>query len=93
MIPSIEKLNKNNIKLKIALSGDIEKLKKINAKFGLKAKPADSTARIFVADKKEVLFMITPENAEEEIGVWLDSQFFTDSLSTIVEKSLKANGN
>jgi sugar-specific transcriptional regulator TrmB len=86
---ALEKLNKNNIRLKISLSGDPEKIKKINAKFGLKAKAIDSNARVFVADKKEVLFMVTPETSEEEIGVWLDSPFFTESLTSIIDNSMR----
>jgi sugar-specific transcriptional regulator TrmB len=86
---ALEKLSKNNIRIKISLSGDPEKIKKINAKFGLKAKPIDSNARVFVADKKEVLFMVTPETSEEEIGVWLDSPFFTESLTNIIDSSMR----
>ncbi len=86
---ALEKLNKNNIRLKISLSGDPEKIKKINAKYGLKAKAIDSNARVFVADRKEVLFMVTPETSEEEIGVWLDSPFFTESLTNIIDSSMR----
>jgi hypothetical protein len=43
-----------------------------------------------MADKKEVMFMVTPETAEEEIGVWLDSPFFTESLSSVIDGSLRA---
>ena len=86
----IEKLGQRNIKLRIALSGDPDKIKKVNVKFNLKAKPIDSNARIFMSDKKEILLMVTPENAEEEIGVWLDSSFFTESISSIIETSLRA---
>lgn len=86
----IEKLNKNDVKLKIVLSGDSEKIKKLNAKYNIKAKSINSNARVFMIDRKEVLFMVTPETAEEEIGVWLDSPFFTDSLSTIIDNSLRA---
>jgi hypothetical protein len=42
-----------------------------------------------VADKKEVLFMVTPETSEEEIGVWLDSPFFTESLTNIIDSSMR----
>jgi sugar-specific transcriptional regulator TrmB len=86
---ALEKLNKNNIKIKLSLSGDPEKIKRINIKYGLKAKAIDSNARVFVADKKEVLFMVTPETSEEEIGVWLDSPFFTESLSNIIDSSMR----
>jgi sugar-specific transcriptional regulator TrmB len=87
---ALEKLNKSSVKVKIALSGDPEKIKKLSAKFNLKAKPIESNVRVFMADKKEVLFMVTPENSEEEIGVWLDSPFFTESLSSVIEGSLRA---
>jgi sugar-specific transcriptional regulator TrmB len=87
---ALEKLNKNNIKVKVVLSGDPEKIKKVSSKFNLKAKQIDSNARVFIADKKEVLFMVTPENAEEEIGVWLDSPFFTEAFSNVIESSLRA---
>jgi len=86
---ALEKLNKNNVRIKIALSGDSDKIKKINAKFNLKAKSIDSNARVFISDKKEVLFMVTPETAEEEIAVWLDSPFFTESLALVIENSIK----
>jgi HTH-type transcriptional regulator, sugar sensing transcriptional regulator len=89
LIPALEKLAKSNIRVKIALSGELDKVKKINTKFNLKAKPINSKARIFMSDKSEILFMITPENAEEEMGVWLNSPFFTESLSSIIDNTLK----
>jgi len=91
LAPALEKLSKNNVKVRIALSGDPEKIKKINIKYNLKAKAINSSARIFMADKKEVMFMVTPETAEEEIGVWLDSPFFTESLSSVIDGSLRAS--
>ena len=88
IVPALEKLSKN-IKVKIALSGEPEKIKKLNSKFDLKARPMDSNARLFVSDKKEVLFMVTPQEAEEEMAVWLSSPFFTESLSSIINLSLR----
>ena len=88
LAPVLQKLSRGNIKLKIALSGDAEKIKKISAKFNLKVKPIDSKARLFVADKRVVLFMVTHENSEEEMGVWLDSPFFSESLAGIVDQNL-----
>ena len=92
LIPALEKLDNANVKIRLALSGDSERIKKINTKFNLKAKQIDSKARVFVSDKTEVLFLITPENSDEEMAVWLQSPFFTESLSNIIESSLK-NGN
>ncbi len=93
LIPALEKVIKNNIKLKLALSGEVDKIKRLNARLNLKAKQIDSKARFFIADKKEVLFMVTPENAEEEMGVWLNSSFFSESLSAILDNSIKNSPN
>lgn len=91
LLPTIEKAIKRNIKVKLVLSGDLDKIKKFNAKYNIKAKQIDSAARLFIADRKEVLFMITPQNSSEEMGVWLNSEFFTESLASIVENSLRSN--
>jgi len=89
LVPAIEKLNNANIKLKLALSGDSEKIKRINSKYNLKAKKIDSNAKFFITDKKEVLFMITPDNSEEEMGIWLSTPYFTESLYSIVDHAFK----
>lgn len=89
LIPVLEKADKKDIKIKLALSGEIDKIKKFNSKYNLKAKQIDSNARLFMADKKEILFMITPTNFEEEIGVWLNSQFFADSMSEVIENAMR----
>ena len=94
LVPALEKLAKSNIKVRIALSGDAEKIKKLNSKHNLKIKQIDSSAKFFMSDKKEVLFMITPDNSEEEIGIWLSSPFFTESIYHIIDQVLKNyNGN
>lgn len=89
LIPALEKLTQNNIKIKLVLSGEPEKVKRVSTKISVKARPIDSKARFFIADKKEVLFMVTHENAEEEMGVWLNSPFFTESLSSMIESTLR----
>ncbi|MEK6850566.1 MAG: helix-turn-helix domain-containing protein [Nanoarchaeota archaeon] len=89
LLPALEKLNKESVKVKLSLAGDPEQIKKINAKYNLKAKQTDSTARLYIADKKETFFMVTPEHSEEEMGVWLQSPFFTSSITQIIEYSMK----
>jgi len=91
LIPTLERLGKNNVKIKVALSGEADKIKKVASKFDLKIKSTDSNARVFISDKKEALLMVTPLS-EEEMGVWLNSQFFTGYLSNIIETSLN-NGS
>lgn len=89
LAPILEKLAKQNVKVKIALSGDGDKIKKVSHKHGIKPRTVDNTGRFFIADKKQALVMITPDHADEEMGVWLNSEFFTTSLSTFVESTFK----
>lgn len=96
LIPVLEKAAKNNVKIKLALSGESEKIKKINLKHDLKAKQIESSARLFLVDRKECIFMLTPPNSDEEMGIWLNSPFFTDSITNVVENVLRntlGNGN
>lgn len=93
LVPAIEKLTSNDIKVRVALSGDAEKIKKLNSKFNLKAKTVDSAARVFIADKKEILMMMNSENSDEELGVWLNSPFLTTSLYNIIDSSIKNTKN
>jgi sugar-specific transcriptional regulator TrmB len=90
LIPALEKLAKNNVKVKLVLSGDPDSVKKLNSKLNIKSKQMDAKARFFIVDRKEVMFMVTPDNSEEDIGVWLNSPFFSESLINIVESSVAA---
>lgn len=89
LIPALEKLNKSNIKVKIALSGDPDKVKRIANKNGLKVKTVESKGRFYITDKKEILFMINHENSDEEIGVWLNSAYFAGSFSSMFDAYLR----
>ena len=93
LVPVIEKAMKDEIKVKLVLSGEGEKIKKLMQKHNLKAKTIETNARFFMADRNEGLFMITPMNSDEEMGVWLQSPFFTESMTDIVENALKNNAN
>lgn len=89
LLPLIERLNKSEIKVKVSLSGEPEKVKKLNNKHNLKAKPTNTNGRFFIADKNEVLFMINSENSDEEVGVWLNSPYFASSFHGMFEAHLK----
>ncbi len=89
ILSAVEKLNGKNVKIKFSLSGEADKIKKLNAKYDLKAKTIESPLRVFIADKKEVLMMMNSETAEEELGVWLNSTFLSNSLHNMIETSLK----
>ncbi|MDP3026440.1 MAG: helix-turn-helix domain-containing protein [Nanoarchaeota archaeon] len=85
-----ERLNKNGIKIKIALSGNDKEIKKINAKYKIKAKPINIDAKFYIADNDQVLFAISNGNSpEEELAVWLNTPFFTSALAFLFEEAVK----
>lgn len=84
LVPAIQQAAKRNVKVNFSLLGESEKIKKIAFKSGLKPAQTNSDTKLFIADKKEVFFMITPDNSEEEIGIWLNSPFFAQSVSTML---------
>jgi sugar-specific transcriptional regulator TrmB len=84
-----EKLNKRGIKLKIALSGAEQDIKKINSKFNIKAKHIKVDTKFFIADGDQVLLMISNNSLpDEEIAIWLNTPFFATSLSFLFEQAL-----
>jgi sugar-specific transcriptional regulator TrmB len=89
LLPVLENLIKKDLKVRIALSGEPSRIKKIASKHNLKIKSIDAPIKAFISDKSEVLFPITSENQEDEMAVWLNSGFFTESLSNIIEHNLK----
>ena len=81
-------LKKKKISVKIALSGDEAEIKKINGKFKINAQPLDINSRFFVIDKEQILFMLSQSSKdEEELGVWINSNFFVNSLAYLFDKA------
>ncbi len=89
LLPLLDRLTKRKIKVKVALAGEADKIKRLSNKHNLKAQHTENTGRFFVADKKEVLFMINHETSDEEVGVWLKSPYFTSSFQGMFESHLK----
>lgn len=89
LLPTLERLQKDNIKMKITLVGAEDKVRKIASKNNLKIKNSEKMGRFFVADKREMLFMINPENAEEDVAIWLNAPFFIDSFTGMYDAILQ----
>lgn len=89
LLTELEDLKKRDIKVKIALSGNEADIKRLNAKHDLKAKTTSNKGRFIISDKKESLFMITHENSEDEIGLWISAPFFSEALHGMFENSVK----
>lgn len=89
LLSEIEDLKKRDVKINLALAGNEADLKKFNAKHDLKARATLNKGRFIISDKKESLFMITHENNEDEMGLWILAPFFSESLHSMFETSLK----
>ena len=63
-----------------ALENEIENIKKMNIE-----------GKFFIADRKKVLFVLNPENADEDQdkGVWINSEFFANSISSLFDVAWK----
>ncbi len=85
-----ERFNKENIKLKIALSGSDKEIKKINFKLKIKARKTEINSRFYIADKAQILFIISKGiPPEEDLAVWLNTPFFTSSLVFMFNQAFK----
>lgn len=89
LLPILEKLNSKNIKVRISLSGEQDKIKKFNTKHDLKIRSAEHPGRVYMSDRKEVLFMINPEKSNEDVAIWLNTPFFSGSLAKMYDVHLK----
>lgn len=85
-----DRLIKNNIKIKIALSGEDREIKKINTKFKIKAKQVNIDSRFYISDNDQILFIISKSNLpDEEIAVWLNTPFFTSAIAYLFDEAVK----
>ena len=84
---TIEILNENKIKVKVALSGDEELIKQLSKKFKIKFKKVNIDAKFFVIDRTEMLFYVT-KDSEDELAIWLNSDFFAQAFSILFDKAL-----
>jgi len=89
---TIDRLKKANIKIKVALSGDEILIKKLSEILQVKISKIDVEAKFFIVDRREILFYLLKENKEnkdEDIAIWLNSEFFADAFTTLFEKAMK----
>ncbi len=81
-------IKKKKINLKVALSGNENDIKKVNNKFKINAQKLDINSRFFMTDKEQLLFMLSQNSRDdEELGIWINSEFFVNSLSYMFDKA------
>jgi sugar-specific transcriptional regulator TrmB len=86
-------ISKSKIKLNIALSGDLESIKKVEKILGIKVKKIDLEAKFFIIDRMEILFYLSKNSEEEDLAIWLNSEFFSRAFASLFEKALENKKN
>jgi sugar-specific transcriptional regulator TrmB len=81
-------LKKENVKIKIALSGDEKLVKKASDVFGIKIKKISIDTKFFIVDRKEILFYISKDAGNEDVAIWLNSEFFAEAFASLFEKAV-----
>jgi len=85
---TFERLNKSNIKVKLALSGDADLIKKLSKDFNVKIKKVDLSAKFFIVDRKEILFYLSKNTSKDDLAIWLNSEFFAEAFAVLFEKAI-----
>jgi sugar-specific transcriptional regulator TrmB len=82
--PICSKLKKHGITIKIATNAEQEKIKQFSKELGTEVKNLDLKARFCIVDSRSILFMLA-DKSEEEIGIWINSEFFASALKSLFE--------
>jgi len=85
---TFEILKKSNILVRIALLGDERLIKKLSERFNEKIQKVEIDSKFFIIDRKEILFYITKNPQDDDIAIWLNSEFFAEAFATLFEKAL-----
>lgn len=85
---TLETLKKSDIKLKVALSGDERLIAKIKDSLKIKIKKINIDAKFFIIDRKEIIFYLSRDNTNEDVAIWLNSDFFAKAFATLFEKAI-----
>ena len=81
-------LNKANIKIKIALSGDEALINQLEQIFSIKIKLTNLDTKFFIVDRKEMLFYLSKGDESKDVSIWLNSEFFARAFATLFEQAL-----
>ncbi|MCK5625187.1 TrmB family transcriptional regulator [Candidatus Pacearchaeota archaeon] len=81
-------LNKANIKINIALSGDEALIKQLEQIFKIKIKKIKLDTKFFIVDRKEMLFYLSKGDENKDIAIWLNSEFFAQAFASLFEQAI-----
>ena len=86
---TFEIFSKNNIKFKVALSGDAKLITQLEKKFDLKFKKVNIDAKFFIVDRTEILFYLSKDKDNDDVAIWLNSEFFAQAFACLFDKAVK----
>ncbi|MFH1585264.1 MAG: helix-turn-helix domain-containing protein [archaeon] len=81
-------LKRENIKVKLALSGEDNTIKQIEEKFGMKIKKVNIDTKFFIVDREQILFYLAKNADKEDIAIWVNSEFFTQAFASLFDKAM-----
>ncbi len=88
--PIFKNLNKNRIKINLALNGPDDEISALSERLETKAKKIDLDTSFYIADKSEILFMLNKsEDNNEQLAVWFSSPFFVQAFAGLFDMALK----
>jgi sugar-specific transcriptional regulator TrmB len=93
---TIDMLNKEKIRVRVALSGNETLVKTASNEIGMEVVRLDIEAKFFVVDRKEILLYLTKSgdktSSADDIAIWINSDFFAQSFSTLFDKAVGVKG-
>ncbi|MCR4327398.1 MAG: hypothetical protein NUV46_02355 [Nanoarchaeota archaeon] len=88
-IETFETLKKKGVKVKVALSGNAEEIKKLSQSMKIKIDPIEIDSKFFIVDRREVLFYLNKESEKDDQAIWLNSDFFATAFANLFEIAVK----
>jgi len=73
---------------RILVYGSDDDVNEINNEFGVDAEKINIKTSFFIIDDR-VLFILSEKMDEETLGVWINSEFFSNSISGLLERAIK----
>jgi len=85
---TIDALKKEDIKVKIALSGEDELIKEVSKILDIKVKKIEAESKFFIVDRTETLFYLAKSSSKDETAIWINSEFFSQSFADLFDKAV-----
>ncbi|MEI6058786.1 MAG: helix-turn-helix domain-containing protein [archaeon] len=87
------KLKKRRIDIKVIIADAEAEAQKVSKKLGAPVKNKPLNARFLIVDRRELIFTMKPTNVHEDFdyGVWINSPYFTNSMSYMFELAWNSN--